>query len=248
MRLELVVKDFDLQKNLKYMPFLLFWGKSVRTLKVGKKFVEVELSQRGSTVFCEADAKIPEKEEKKLAERLTFCLGLKEDLGDFYRLAGKDKDLGKFLPQIRGLRLFSAPTDFEAIACIICSQMVSFEQYKKMTEAIYRSWGHFPEPAEVIKHPEKLQACGVGYRKKFLLDAARKWGREEKIVGMGRYSLEIFQLFQRRDFSSFYHDSLIGKILEKREQTEEEFLRQWGRWSGLAEVYLQKFLRDNPQV
>ena len=69
---------------------------------------------------------------------------------------------------------------------------------------------------------------------------------------MGSYSKNIYVLFQKRKWDYFYVDTLIKKIFKERYGFEGKkkkeirgfATRKFGGYSGLMEVYLQKFLND----
>lgn len=235
--------DFDFAKNLESRPFLFFFdGKPERRILADGKLVNFRFRQEGKILSVETD-----KPVGSLEERVKNWFGVDEDLSEFYGLCGRDTVLKNHLDGIRGLRLFSAPDDFEALVCIICSQMTGFPQYKTMTRKIYEAYGAFPRPKDILARPRLLDGCGVGYRKKFILALAKSF--PEWSLGLGEYSKNIFALFQRRDYSSFYEDSLIRKIASehygfKGKNVREFASSRWGNWAGLAEVFLQKFLRD----
>ena len=62
----------------------------------------------------------------------------------------------------------------------------------------------------------------------------------------------LFRLFQKRDYSTFYVDTLIKKIfledyganIESDADVRAFARKKFGEFSGLAEIYLQKFLTD----
>lgn len=238
-----VRSDFDFGKNLESRPFLFFFdSKPERKIRIDDRLVDFAFRQRGKTLEVETD-----KPVGSLEARLEKWFGIGEDFSEFRGLCKKDHVLKTHLDGIKGIRLFSAPDDFEALVCIICSQMTGFPQYKSMTRKIYEAYGFFPGPKDVLARPGLLDGCGVGYRKKFILALAKSF--PEWSTGLGQYSKNIFALFQRRDYSSFYEDSLIGKIARERYGFKGKNIREfasgkWGRWAGLAEVFLQKFLRD----
>lgn len=235
--------DFDFSKNLESRPFLFFFdSRPERKIWVGDKLVNFRFGQRGRILSVETD-----KPVDSLREKLEKWFGMDEDLSEFYGMCKRDAVLKNHLDGINGLRLFSSPDDFEALVCIICSQMTGFPQYKTMTRRIYEAYGAFPRPCDILARPGLLDGCGVGYRKKFILALAKSF--PEWSIGLGGYSKNIFALFQRRDYASFYEDSLIRKIASEqygcRGKSVGEFaFKRWGRWAGLAEVFLQKFLRD----
>ncbi|MCK4968145.1 MAG: hypothetical protein KAS12_03750, partial [Candidatus Aenigmarchaeota archaeon] len=175
-----------------------------------------------------------------------------------------DKVLKEFSEQIYGNRLLSAYDDFEALVSIIASQNVTFLQYKKMVRNIVDAFGggnYFPSATDIRQKKELLKDCGLGYRTKFIKNIAEymKFKRQadfdslSRINGIGPYSLDIFRLFQLRDYNSFYVDILIKKIFkenydfnwENDKDVRDFAKRNFGRFQGLAEIYLQKFLNDN---
>ncbi len=239
-----MTSDFDFAKNLESRPFLFFFdgNKPERKILVDGRLVNFRFHAEGSALHVETDSHVA-----ALREKLENWFGMGEDLSGFYGLCKKDPVLKNRLDGIRGIRLFSAPDDFEALVCIICSQMTGFPQYKAMTLKIYEAYGAFPRPRDVLARPGLLDGCGVGYRKKFILALAKSF--PDWSLGLGEYSKNIFDLFQKRDYSSFYEDSLIRKIARERYNFKGKNVREfasgkWGRWAGLAEVFLQKFLRD----
>ncbi len=246
--------DFDLGRNLARRPFLFeingslgrivtFRGRRVR-ISVGQEGRKLTIRARGASVRSRADM-------KELARKVRWCLGAEEDLFGFYSLCEDDPVLGPLLPQLRGLRIFSAPSDWEGLACIICSQMTAFPQYKRIVYSLYSAYGgRFPSQGDVLRRPGLLAGCGLGYRAAFLLGCAKRFrgdaATEEGLPGIGPYSRSIFSLFARRDFSRVYDDVLIRRILKERYRGRslDGFARRWGPWAGIAEVYLQKFLAD----
>lgn len=268
--------DFDLGKIVRFRPFL-FFAQDVpeRVMLLDSGPARLSFSQEradgvqsggrragGGTLLVSADRELEKAEERALSEKLSFCLGAQEDLSAFYSMAREDPVLSRFRKEIQGNRLLSAPTDFEALASIICSQNVSFGQYKRMTQRVIAAYGFFPLCLDVLGRPELLGSCGLGYRKQYVLNAAKFFsggGDSSGIIGIkgvGKYSRDIFELFQKRNYSSFYFDSLILKIIREeygeKVETESEARdfagKQWGGYAGLAEVCLQKFLRDNKKV
>lgn len=238
--------DFNLDKTLRYKPFLFFFkGNAERTVKYKGELITLRLKQNGDVLFIETD----KKTDAEFIERIRYCLGADEDLKEFYELCLNDRILSKHIEEIKGLRIISAFSDFEALVSIICSQMVGFPQYISMLNKIYNAYGYFPEKEDIIKYPEKLDSCSLGYRKQFILNLANEYGTKpfNEIKGFGDYSVNIFNIFQKRDYSSFYKDCLITKIAKEHYNSEDavQLSARWGCWKGIFEVYLQKFLRDN---
>ncbi len=262
--------DFNLGKILKYKPFFFFYGDgSNRGVMLPSGPAELSFSQKGNKLVVKASRDLFSDDEEAVKAMVNRCFGCSEEFGPFYKIVKKDPFLSKFSDRIQGNRILSAPTDFEAMTSIICSQNVSFAQYKVMIGKIFDAYGPpslFPAPKDILKDTSILASCGVGYRSEYIVNMARFFDGKPDLIseedtkklaaikGVGPYSLNIFRLFQRRDWSSFYVDSLIAKIVTEdygENVTTPSGLRafaekQWGAYPGLAEVFLQKFLNDNP--
>ncbi len=260
-----LAKDFDFAKIIRYRPFFFFHKDApVRSFLFKGKPIGIEFFQDSTFLVMKTDKQISENDIKEFTRRIKYCFGTGEDFIDFYNIAKNDEILSKHYGAIYGNRLLSAFSDFEACVSIICSQNTSFRQYKSILTKIIDVYGkgsYFPEPEHILKHPEKLKSCGVGYRDKYILDTCltfrfkKSIDRESlaKIKGFGRYSQDIFRLFQERDYNYFYVDRLIKRIFrsEYRAELANDFEvrnfaeKKFGKYAGLSEVYLQKFLCDN---
>ena len=260
-----LLEDFDLEKIMRYKPFFFFSSSEpVRAVRLGGKDVTLHFSQQGQTLKIDADSELSQKDADFLKKRIDYCFGASEDLSRFYALCEGDKVLSRFSEAVYGNRLLSAFTDFEALISIVCSQNVTFRQYKKMVGNIIECYGngrHFPSALDILKNPSLLKRCGVGYRDKYIISIAEymKFRKSadidslHQVRGIGPYSLDIFRLFQTRDYSAFYVDVLItkifrenyGAILESGSEVRSYAKKMFSGYAGLAEIYLQKFISDN---
>ncbi len=258
--------DFNLDKIVRHQPFFFFFSdKAERSVKVNGKLVTMSFFQDGQRLIVDSDARLDKDETVFLKERISYCLGTMEDFSDLYMTCRADRVLGRFMDKIMGNRLLSAFTDFEALVSIICSQNVSFAQYKAMVAKIVDAYGEgkvFPDPEDILADLSLLKRCGVGYRSEYIENIAR-FMREKtevddayrlsSVKGIGPYSVDIFMLFQKRRYDFFYVDSLIKKIIRNdygSDIVSDKDVRMfaenhWGKYKGLCEVYLQKFLYDN---
>ena len=259
-----ISEDFNLKKILKFKPFFFFSSSEpVRTIVLKGEEILLQFSQEENALLIEIDKEISQKDANFLNKRISYCFGVHENFTDFYAICEHDKILSKYMDKIYGNRLLSAFDDFEALVSIICSQNVTFCQYKNMVQNIINAYGpgrYFPIALEILKKPNMLKDCGVGYRDKYILEIA-KYMRFRKsadletlhqIKGIGPYSLDIFRLFQQRNYSVFYVDVLIKRIFRedyeailKTDTEVRSFARKkFKNYAGLAEIYLQKFISD----
>ena len=259
------MKDgFNFEKILKFRPFFFFFNEEpVRTVLFHGTPLELRFKQNEWDLRVELSKEVSEDYKKALAQKIAFCFGADETFSKFHVMCENDEVLSQFLDKIEGNRLVSAFNDFEAIVSIICSQNVSFAQYKEMVRKLVQKYGYrnsFPAPRTIIENAGNLKECGVGYRDTFILEAAKKLMLKGTLTdddlnsmhGIGPYSRDIFRLFQKRDYSAFYVDTLIKKIFLEdyganlvSDADVRAFARKkFGEFSGLAELYLQKFLND----
>lgn len=245
---------FSLERNISERPFLFEMGLAGkhpgslrRVVEISERVFEIELFQKRRELFVKG---VPKELSRRVREKISFCLGVNDDFSEFLELAEKDKVLFKFIPRMKGLRLFSSPSKWETLSSIVLSQMTSFSQYKRMVYSLYSAYGKFPSQKDIILRPKPLSKAKAGYREKFILSCARKFDGKslEGLFGVGNYTKDIFRLFGEREFSSVYDDVLMRRILRERYGGASigTFKKRWGSWGGVAEVFLQKFLSDNP--
>ena len=120
---------------------------------------------------------------------------------------------------------------------------------------LLEDFGFFPE--NFLK--KDLSKFKFGYKEKYIKNTAEFFLNKEntekeelkEIKGIGEYSINLFTIFQKRDYTHFYWDCLIEKIflenynlaLSKKEGIEKAN-EIWGNFRGLSEVFLQKLLND----
>lgn len=160
----------------------------------------------------------------------------------------------------------SQNTSFKA-----CRKMV--DNLKQKFGEEFDSEYTFPIPDVIAKASIKdLLGCGLGYRAEYVKQFAKDFvegkvdveklshldndaARQEliKLKGVGPYSADVILLYGlgRRDV--VYSDVLVRKAFSQlyisgEELTDEEFkkfaIKKWGRWAGLAEIYIIKDLEN----
>jgi len=259
--------DFDLEKTLSLHPFLFFYEPEPKRgfIFKGKK-LHAEFHQKDNAIKIKihADTKLMNNELGFLRNRLNFCLGCDENLEEFFEIVEKDEVLRKYSDRIYGTRIPSAFDEFEALVCIIFSQNTSLKNYRRYVRNLIDLCGDgvfFPTPIQVLKLKDELYTTGAGYRVDYVIKMAEYFSTRDKfyipkenelieIKGIGKYSRDIYYLLQLRDYGRMYFDRLIQKILLKsygyREVDESKIKRMlqslFGKFCGLAELYLQLFL------
>ena len=118
---------------------------------------------------------------------LTRMLGLRIDLGEFYRLAAGDKRLGVLAEQFRGLKPPRFPDVFEGLVNAIACQQLSLTVGIELQNRLARRCGPalesdgsvefgFPRSKELLLlKPEAFRELGFSYRKaKYLLGLSQE--------------------------------------------------------------------------
>lgn len=244
MFLNIKVRDFDFQKIFDSGLFYFFYEEGPkRVIHLNGRFIELKFWQDQDYLKIQTSERLDFQEKEFLVKRVKKCFGLEEDLSEFYKICSKDKVLGKYLDRIKESRILSAFTDFEALVGAVISQNNSYRNYRKQMNRVYKELNFIEGKFE----EEKLRELGVGYKAQYLTELARSFGKIdiEKIRGIGNYSINLFRIFQLRDYNSFYVDCLVEKIFREEYGIESNFeeasRKLFGKWRGLAVAYLQRF-------
>ena len=111
------------------------------------------------------------------AEQVRWMLGIDQDLGPFYELAGSDPPLGGLVQQFSGLHLPRTATLFESLVLAILGQQISASVARMMRMLIIEHFGAkgefdgvtyfaFPTPAVLAgSSPEELRTFKLTQRK-----------------------------------------------------------------------------------
>jgi len=237
-----IPEKFDFKKTFDSGLFYFFYeDEPVRMIYLDGSFRNVKISREADTLLINV-SRLKTK-NLRLTQRLNYCLGLNEELTEFYKICRKDPVLKSRIRDIETTRIISAFSDFEALVGAIVSQNNSYRNYRKKMREIYRELNFVPENFT----ENNLKNMGLGYKLPFLICLAKDFGKKDlnEIRGIGPYSRQLFEIFQKRNYSAFYMDCLTEKIMRERygihNDFEEESWRLWGNWRGLAEAYLQRF-------
>ncbi|HLE07209.1 MAG TPA: hypothetical protein VI933_01130 [archaeon] len=249
--------DFDFEKILMSKPFYFFYSpEPERKVFLDGQFFNLSFKQSEQELIINVDKKLNPAQTQFLKSRIQFCLGTNENMGRFYEMCKADLVLHKLLPRIRGTRMVSAFSDFEALVGCIISQNNSFRNYLATMQHLYQELNFEPK-----NYLQPLRKFKVGYKEQFLQGLAKlylqnfRFDGSTKIKGLGKYSFALFDIFQRRNFAGFYWDTLTERILREHykisttEKTSHAAAQKlWGDYCGLAEILLQKFLNDTVKV
>lgn len=244
MFLKLKTRGFNFQKIFDSGLFYFFYeGEPVREIYFGGKLINLEFRQERDQLIISCSRELEKEQKNNLIRRIKYCLGLEEDLTDFYKICEKDIVLKNHLDKIKETRIISAFSDFEGLVGAIVSQNNSYRNYRRQMFSVYKKLNFIQENYT----ESNLSGLKLGYKVPFLVGLARDFGKIgiSKIKGIGNYSMNLFEIFQKRNYASFYMDCLTKKILWERygikDNFEENTKKLWGEYRGLAEAYLQRF-------
>ena len=178
------------------------------------------------------------------------------------------------IKQTGGLRIL-AQERFETLCSFIISQNNNIPRISKLIETISEKYGEpieteygtkyaFPTAERLSKvSVEELAALKLGYRAKYIADAAQRVAngelsldtldtfnaREEllKILGVGEKVASCIRLFAIEDFASFPIDVWVKRIIENRFDGKLT-AKSSGIYGGVAQQYLFCYERELSQA
>jgi len=246
-QIKIKTKDFDFLKTFNSGLFYFFYEDNpIRRVYFKNRVVELVFRQEDEDLIIDSPINMKMKEGEILKQQISKCFGLREDLTPFYNLCKKDKVLRDYLPKIKKTRIVSAFSDFESLVGAIVSQNNSYRNYRKQMRKVYRAVNF-----ERANYKEKkIEELKLGYKISYIMELTKNYNKLNirNIKGIGNYSVNLYNIFQRRDYDSFYIDCLTEKIMKENygisENLEENSKKLWGNYRGLAEAYLQRFFEQ----
>ena len=262
----LSTKDFDLQHTLESGQFFL-WEKQEDWYYLIERESLFRVQQKRDKLFFEG---VPRT-------FLVNFFGLDDALFRFRRQWNADSALSAALETSWGLRIMRQDP-WQCLAGFVCSAMSNIKKIRFNTRCLAERFGKplrlgaytaysFPAPHE-IDDMSKLDTCGLGFRGKWLwqaahqltdgqLDALRNVSYEtarEQLMntpGIGGKIADCIALFALGKRESFPIDIWIERALRryyfKRKATMREmqaFARErWGDSAGYAQQYLYHWIR-----
>ncbi len=244
MHLKLKTTNFNFHKTFNSGLFYFFYDpEPMRKIIIGGKPITLKFKQTGNQLIISGSEEIEKDQKTELINRIKYCLGLDEDLSKFYNICKKDLVLKNHLEKIKDTRVISSFSDFEALVGAIISQNNSYRNYRIQMYRVYKTLNFSRR-----KYTEKnLIPLKLGYKTDYLINLAKNFEKTElkNIQGIGNYSINLFNIFQKRDYNYFYMDCLTEKIMRENykitKNFEEASIKLWGKYRGLAEAYLQRF-------
>lgn len=195
--------------------------------------------------------------------RLSWRLGLEEDLGPYHSIARGDPLVGCIPRSMPGHRL-RALSLWSSFLTAVCQQNASFRQGWRMLYKLHLVAGDryiletpsgrlvfLSEPRPGRLDAEKLRIAGLGYRAGTIMEGLRfkvhelgcsEAERLREIRGVGDYTYNLVKLLACRDYNSLPLDRWLRKLASEAYGVSEndagdEIKSRFREWSGLAALH-----------
>ncbi len=182
-------------------------GKFWQTIRADGKLVLVTLKATGTVDMPEVSAELESNQEvsaedqRKCKQLLSVFLGAAFDLQPFYQEAKKDKIMLETVHRLRGLKVPSTVTVFEALVDSIVEQQISLNVAHVLEVNLIKKYGDpldletgvyyaYPTPQTLARAEiEDMRKCGLSTRK------AEYIRNVSETVVEGKLDLEIFKRY-----------------------------------------------------
>jgi len=161
------------------------------------RVVELAIREASDGVQVDVSGDPGWSEEEDVRRRVTWMLGLDQDLSDFYAVAREEPKLAQVEARAQG-RILRSPTLFEDVVKTMLTTNTSWTGTIRMVEALVSQFGDplpgersrraFPTPSQLAAlDVQTLRSVGrLGYRAPYVLELARS-------VASGDLNLEGFR-------------------------------------------------------
>lgn len=216
-------------------------GRFIQPLRVGGKLILAVVESKGDSdrpdlhVELKANHGLSEAEKTEAAKAICDFFNLNLDVSRFYEDVKHDATLAKITQKLRGLRVPTAPTVYEALVDSIVEQQISIKVAKALEAKLIKKFGaalrldevyyEYPTPQAIASASiEELRMCGLSQRKaEYILGVS-------KLVKEGALNLEKFKQYKEADAIIKELDAIRGVGVWTAELT---MLRSMNKWSAL---------------
>jgi DNA-3-methyladenine glycosylase II len=182
-------------------------GKFWQVIRVDNKLILVTMKALGTvddpkiSVELRSNRKISELDKGKAKRTVSAMLNLDLDLKPFYEHAKKDRILADIIHRLKGLKIPTTPTVFEALIDSITEQQISLNVAHSLERKLVKTFGKalrldgevyyaYPEPRDLASaRLEQLRGCGLSTKK------AEYITEVSKMVVDGKLDLEGFKRY-----------------------------------------------------
>jgi len=158
-------------------------GKFWQVIRVNDSLILVTVKALGTvdypkiSVELRSDHNVSEADKENVKQTVSAMLNLDLDLKPFYEHAKKDKILTDIIHRLRGLKIPTTPTVFEALIDSITEQQISLNVAHALERRLVKTFGKalrldgevyyaYPAPRELASaRLEQLRRCGLSQKK-----------------------------------------------------------------------------------
>jgi DNA-3-methyladenine glycosylase II len=182
-------------------------GKFWQVIRLGDSLILVTMKALGTvddpkiSVELRSDHKVSEADRERAKQTVSSMLNLDLDLKPFYEHAKKDRTLTGIIHRLRGLKIPTTPTVFEALIDSITEQQISLNVAHALERRLIKTFGKalslngevyyaYPVPRELASaRLEQLRKCGLsGKKAEYIKEISR-------MVVDGKLDLEGFKRY-----------------------------------------------------
>jgi DNA-3-methyladenine glycosylase II len=180
-------------------------GKFWQIIRIDGQLALITLKPLGTVdqpriaVELESNDKISREQKNKAKALVTALLNTQFDLNPFYEGVASDKILADLTKRLRGLRIPSTPTVFEALVDSIIEQQISLDVAHVLETNLIKAFGDslslnqevycaYPTPKKLASaNIKKLRGCGLSTRKaEYIIEIS-------KMIARGNLDLESYK-------------------------------------------------------
>jgi DNA-3-methyladenine glycosylase II len=180
-------------------------GKFWQIIRIDGQLALITLKPLGTVdqpriaVELESNDKISREQKNKAKALVTALLNTQFDLNPFYEGVASDKILTDLTKRLRGLRIPSTPTVFEALVDSIIEQQISLDVAHVLETNLIKAFGDslslnqevyyaYPTPKKLASaNIKKLRGCGLSTRKaEYIIEIS-------KMIARGNLDLESYK-------------------------------------------------------
>ncbi len=213
--------------------------KFTQPLRVGNRLILVVVESKGDLdnpelcVQLKADKELSTEEKKEATKAICGFFNLNLDVSRFYGDVKADSVMAKITQKLRGLRVPTTCTVYEALVDSVVEQQISIKVAKVLEAKIIKKFGatlqldglyyEYPTPQAIASASmEELRQCGLSQRKaEYILCFS-------KLIKEGRLNLEKFKQYENPEAIIKELDEIRGVGVWTAELTMLRSMNKWG--------------------
>jgi DNA-3-methyladenine glycosylase II len=182
-------------------------GKFWQVVRVNRKLILATMKALGTvddpkiSVELKTDCKISEADKESAIQTVSGLLNIDLNLKSFYELAKRDRVLAEIVHRLKGLKIPTTLTVFEALIDSITEQQISLNVAHALEQNLVKAFGNtlrlddevyyaYPAPRDLASATlEQLRRCGLSGKK------AEYIKQVSRMIVDGKLDLEVFKCY-----------------------------------------------------